>query len=225
MASRAKARRFTYDDLRDLLFTLLGFVPNGSALKQLYKVANDAHIDLSTQTDAIHTAACELLGEVKPPTSAQRNIAAFKKDMTPQLFIAANAPVDCLEGPDRPYWASKDGDQRVFDSGDRVADRTSMSWRSEAVSVPLFATYFGRWHDNGTFETARIMADVRQGVADASPRIGFERHGFKQVDGKAVRVSGEAHYSLSIDEAANLARALLLLVDLATGASDESAVA
>lgn len=214
--------RITYFDLRDLLYTLLGFTPEGDALKRLHKLANSAHESIAARNAALVVAAQEERASVPPLRDAQRNIAAFKRDMAPQLHIPAGAPNPFLES-NRPDWASRDQDQDVLMTGDKVAARSSMSWRSEAISIPIFENYFGEWCSNGTFESARIMADVRRVVGESAPRIAFEYHGFKQVDGKVVPISGMNRYELSIEEAANLARGLLLLIDLATGASDEIA--
>lgn len=214
--------KFTYAKLDDFTYDKFGRTVEGPAKSRPMKVARAKYSDAIEQDHALARAAQDELAAGAPPTATDINIAAFKRDMAPRLHIPAGAPLACIEDG-RPSWADRAQDQVVGNIGDKVTARTEMSWRSTPVSVPIVDQYFGSLGSDGSFESAKIMADVRQNVVDASPRIAFERHGFKQVDGKVQEINGVDRYTLSLEEAANLARGLLLLVDLATATTDEIA--
>ncbi|OZF00548.1 hypothetical protein CH299_13450 [Rhodococcus sp. 14-2686-1-2] len=216
-----RAVRYTYDELRDHLYNLLGFMFEGAALKRLYKVANTRYDDIAAQNAALQDAAqAELVKRPATTSPARKNILAFQKDMDPLLEVKAGAPNPYLE-ENRPHWSSRASDQNVRNIGDKTASIHEMSWRSQPIVMPLTNTWYGAWRSDGSFKTATIMADIRQNVDETAPRIAFERQGFTERDGKVVNLDGKDYYTLTLDEAANLARGLLLLIDLATEGTNE----
>ncbi|WP_138999458.1 hypothetical protein [Rhodococcus zopfii] len=182
-------------------------------------VANDHYDDCDAQQIAvIETIREELAISETDGFPGGAALEEFRSEMRPELFIQAGAPIPWLE-ENRPAWASRRCDQDRHAEDDDVSDAAVMSWRSEPVSIPL-ARYYGRWRDDGHFESARLMLDLRQNVTSRDPRIAFERHGYKLVKGETRVVDGEDHYEISVDEAVRLARALLLLADVARGTAD-----
>jgi hypothetical protein len=211
--------KYTHAKLDDFMFDKFGRTVEGPAKSRLMKVARAKFADEIEQSHAIARAGQEELATVVEPSKAMINVAAFQRDMNPQLVVKAGEPNPYLENR-RPHWAHRDSDQGVLEIGDEIAAVQEMSWRSRPIVMPLTSQFYGLWQQNGSFKTASIMADVRQSTRDAEPRIAFERYGFKEVNGKVESIAGIHRYTLTLAEAANLARGLLLLVDLATETAD-----
>ncbi|KZF00886.1 hypothetical protein A2J03_09895 [Rhodococcus sp. EPR-157] len=209
--------KYTHVKLDDFTYEKFGQTLDGPAKTRLMKVARAKYADEIEQSHAIARAAQEELASVAHPLQATLDrIDSFSLDHPTAL--APSAPVPWLE-TNRPKWADRDRDQTVFNTGDSHADKSSMSWRSQHLSVPL-SGYYGKWHNDGRFAFADIRLDCRQGTSARETRIAFERHGW---NGRGEPVDGVDFYSLTVSEAASMARALLLLVDLATGTTDEIA--
>ncbi|WP_027497456.1 hypothetical protein [Rhodococcus sp. JG-3] len=213
--------KYTHVKLDDFMYEKFGRTVDGPAKMRLMRVARVKYTDEIEQSHAIARAAQEELATVVEPSPAMSNLDAFQRDMNPQLVVKPSAPIPYLENR-RPRWAERESDQSVLNVGDEIAAVNEMSWRSRPIVMPLTNGYYGRWQPNGSFKTASIMADVRQDTADAEPQIAFERHGFKVVNGKVEPVDGQNRYTLTLADAANFARGLLLLVDLATETADRT---
>ncbi|MBY3989143.1 hypothetical protein HQO84_16740 [Rhodococcus fascians] len=207
--------KYTHTKLDDFMFEKFGRTVEGPAKSRLMKVARAKFADEIEQSHAIARAGQEELATVVEPSTAMTNVVAFQRDMNPQLVVKAGEPSPYLETR-RPHWSDRSLDQRVLMPEDSVAAVEEMSWRSRPIVMPLTNQFYGLWQQNGSFKTASIMADVRQTTRDVEPRIAFERYGFKDVNGKVENITGVHQYTLTLAEAANLARGLLLLVDLAT---------
>jgi hypothetical protein len=213
-----RPHRYTYATLRAQAEKSFGRSPEGQALRRIMAVAESEHADYAAQQLAVLQALREELAIVDEgdfPGAAA--LDEFRAEMRPELTIREGAPIPWLEH-NRPAWAARHCDQDRHNPDDELSDIASMSWRSEPLSVPL-SSYYGRWDDD-TFQSARIMLDVRQNVTQSEPRIAFERHGYKLVKGESEIVDGEDHYTITVDEAVRLARALLLLADVARGTTD-----
>ncbi|AMY53418.1 hypothetical protein [Rhodococcoides fascians] len=211
--------KYTHAKLDDFMYEKFGRTVEGPAKTRLMKVARAKFADEIEQSHAIARAAQEELATVVEPSPAMCNLDAFQRDMNPQLVVKPGAPIPYLENR-RPRWSERESDQSVLNVGDEIAAVNEMSWRSRPIVMPLTSRFYGRWQSNGSFKAASIMADVRQDTGDAEPKIAFERHGFKVSNGKVETVDGQNRYTLTLADAANLARGLLLLVDLATETAD-----
>ncbi|OZD79269.1 hypothetical protein CH273_13580 [Rhodococcus sp. 05-339-2] len=211
--------KYTHAKLDDFMYEKFGRTVEGPAKTRLMKVARAKFADEIERSHAIARAAQEELATAIEPSTAMSNLDAFQRDMNPQLVVKPGAPIPYLENR-RPRWSERESDQRVLNVGDEIAAVNEMSWRSRPIVMPLTNQFYGRWQPNGSFKTASIWADVRQDTGDPEPQIAFERHGFKVVNGKVDTVDGHDRYTLTLAEAANLARGLLLLVDLATETAD-----
>lgn len=214
--------RYTHAKIDDFTYERFARTVEGPGKTRLLRVANAkaAYADRVDQDHALARAAQEELATTASPTTAERNILGFQQDMDPQLRVKPGEPNPYLEER-RPRWAHRGSDQNVLEIGDKVAAIGEMSWRSRPIVMPLTNQFYGSWQKDGSFKTASIMADIRQGAAAAAPLIAFERHGFKEVNGKVETLDGIHRYELTLPEAANLARGLLLLIDLATETPDE----
>lgn len=214
-----RPHRYTYATLRAQAEKNYGRSPEGEALRRVMAVAKSEHADYAAQQLAVlHALRDELAVVDEGDFPGAAALDEFRAEMRPELTIPDGAPIPWLEH-NRPAWAARRCDQDRHNPDDELSDSASMSWRSEPLSVPL-SNYYGRWDDDGTFQSARIMLDVRQNVTQSEPMIAFERHGYKLVKGEPEIVDGENHYTITVDEAVRLARALLLLADVARGTTD-----
>lgn len=127
-------------------------------------------------------------------------------------------PID--EGPDprfpagREPWADPDRDFVAIKQKDCMV-----------MSVPLYTT-LGRHNGirfTGTDDRIRpafVSADLRRRLSEAQPHIVLEKYA-KVGTGQIMEMIKGSQVELEVSEAVRLAHDLLLLVDLATGASDD----
>lgn len=193
--------------VRDVEVALDDLLPETSftppQLARIAAVARENHADRRTQTVAILDAAAqEVAGQKAPASPALKALDAFRAEFGPQVRYESGAPRPWLER-NRPHWSRPDYD----DAGDAVPD--AARWHSAPVVVPLTmhcGNYVG-----GETNVARLSSSLIQSPKDRDP---FVRLGAMVWRGDGTSVVHSGH-NLRLDEAAALARALLLLVDVA----------
>lgn len=179
-------------------------------LARIAAVAREKHADRRTQLVAIlDTAAREAAGH--PPVEnspAVKALERFRSEYEPKLTVEVlgvpGAPCPWLE-EDRPRWSNPDRDIH----GGVVP--TESRWQSEPVSVPL-TMHTGSVTKDDTIELARFSVCLLQYAGERDPYVALGYIGWRP-DGTAS--AGRSTNNLRLDEAAALARALLLLVDAA----------
>nr|WP_218679827.1 hypothetical protein [Rhodococcus qingshengii] len=142
-----------------------------------------------------------------------KNCHQFNREMLEHIDIS-NDPNPWLMGA--PKWSNPDLSV-LNDRGSDVCQPDHAEWRSDPLRLP-HTLKFAKCDEGGNWTTASIYANVTQAVHERDPRINFERHGW---DKNGDEVEMVAKYTLTIQEASYLARALLLLVDLALDTSDD----
>ncbi|MCZ4546631.1 hypothetical protein [Rhodococcus qingshengii] len=142
-----------------------------------------------------------------------KNCLQFNREMLEHIDIS-NDPNPWLMGA--PKW-SNPSLSVLNDPGSDVCQPDHAEWRSDPLRLP-HTLKFAKCDEGGNWTTASIYANVTQKVHERDPRINFERHGW---DKNGDEVEMIAKYTLTIQEAGYLARALLLLIDLALGTSDD----
>ncbi|MHA4852453.1 hypothetical protein L1080_023365 [Rhodococcus sp. MSC1_016] len=152
--------------------------------------------------------------EVRTPTPAPLRMLRMRAAATKnaaRVGINDLTARGCPTPP--PVWA---------ESVDGQLHLGSSTYRSAHVTIPLRG--YEAWFDHSTDQDDRIhmatlTAQLQQRGNRSHPCIAFERNSGEDGDPKW---RGVAKYELSIDEAVSLAHTLLLLVDVATGVTDES---
>lgn len=146
-----------------------------------------------------------------------RNCRDFNAEMLPKIEIPGNIPNPWLK--DAPRWANPNLD--VLDEpGSDVCQPNHAEWRSTALRMPNTLKY-AAVDEGGNWTTAAIYANISQKVGDRHPCINFEQHGWNSKGDPVGDETPLNKYSLTIEDAGNLARALFLLIDLALGTSDD----
>lgn len=146
-----------------------------------------------------------------------KNCDDFNAEMLPWIFIPDADRSPWLQ--DAPAWSDSDHDV-LADPGKDVCQPDRAEWRSAPLRMPN-TLKFAVCDENENWTTASIFANISQKVHERDPRINFERQGW---DANGDRMTHKdialTRYTLTIEDAGNLARALLLLIDLALGISD-----
>lgn len=146
-----------------------------------------------------------------------KNCSDFNAEMLPKRRISGEDPNPWLE--DAPRWSDPDCDV-LNNPGSDVCQPDHAEWRSTPLRMP-HTTKYAVLDVDGNWTTASIYANISQKVGDRYPHINFESHGF-DANGDPVGDDKPLNkYSLTIEDAGYLARALLLLIDLALGTSDD----
>jgi hypothetical protein len=176
-------------------------------LSRIAAVAREKHVDRRAQVVAILDAAAQEVAS-HPPAEIGPTLKAidrFRDEYEPQLTVDPSAPCPWLERErDRPHWSSPDRDRH----GGVLS--TNSWWQSEPVSMPL-TMHSGSVTKEGTIALARLNACLIQYADERGPYVALKYTGWNS-DGTSV---GRIGNNLRLDEAAALARALLLLVDAA----------
>lgn len=174
-------------------------------LARITAVAREKHPDRRTQLSAILDAAAREAAAHPPAeeSPALKALDRFRAEYDPQILIEAGAPDPWLE-QNRPAWSSPEEDRPAsvyFGAG---------RWCSQPAHVPM-SLHFGRELTDSSREIAQLSCLLVQRPS--------EREAHVNVVPISWYTAGEpiAHreINLRLDEAAALARALLLLVDAA----------
>ncbi|AUN40926.1 hypothetical protein [Tsukamurella tyrosinosolvens] len=196
--------------VRDVEVALDDLLPETSftppQLARIAAVARERHADRRTQTVAVLDAAAqEVAGQQMPESPALRALDAFRAEYAPQLVLEAGAPCPQLER-DRPHWADPAHDQPY----NLVPD--SSQWRSAPAELPM-TMHRGAESPSGSVERANMRAFLVGRPIEREPWVRLAYGNWRE-DGSPLN-TGRAYHDLHLDEAAALARALLLLVDVA----------
>ncbi|ANQ74335.1 hypothetical protein [Rhodococcus sp. 008] len=147
-----------------------------------------------------------------------KNCRDFNAEMLPKIEISGKDPNPWL-ADDAPRWSSPDHDV-LNNPGSDVCQPDHAEWRSTPLRMP-HTTKYAVVDVDGNWTTATICANISQKVGDRYPRINFESHGFNAKGDPVGEDTPLNKYSLTLEDAGYLARALLLLIDLATGMTDD----
>ncbi|WP_152965814.1 hypothetical protein [Rhodococcus sp. 311R] len=147
-----------------------------------------------------------------------KNCRDFNAEMLPKIEISGKDPNPWLKD-DAPRWSNPNHDV-LNEPGSDVCQPDHAEWRSAPLCMP-HTTKYAVVDVNGNWTTATIYANISQKVGDRYPHINFESHGFNAKGDPIGEDTPLNKYSLTIEDAGNLARALLLLIDLALGTTDD----
>lgn len=146
-----------------------------------------------------------------------QNCRDFNAEMLPKIEISGKDPNPWLK--DAPRWSDPNLD--VLDEpGSDVCQPDHAEFRSTPLRMP-YTTKYAVVDVDGNWTTATIYANISQKVGDRYPHINFESHGWNAKGDPVGDDTPLNKYSLTIEDAGHLARALLLLIDLALGTSDD----
>ncbi|TWS22280.1 hypothetical protein FK268_19940 [Tsukamurella sputi] len=203
-----------YRTVRDVELALEELLPESefspTQLSRIAAVARERHTDRRAQVVAILDAAAQEAAAHRPVESspAVKALDQFRSEYEPKLTVEVlgvpGAPCPWLE-EDRPRWSDPDRDIH----GGVVP--TESRWQSEPVSVPL-TMHTGSVTKEDTIALARFSVCLLQYAGERDPYVALGYIGWRP-DGTAS--AGRSSNNLRLDEAAALARALLLLVDAA----------
>ncbi|MCD2153440.1 hypothetical protein LQL77_06915 [Rhodococcus cerastii] len=149
--------------------------------------------------------------EVRRGSALDRVVARHEESR--ELDISLDDP-DPRFPSERESWADPDRDFVAIKQKDCMV-----------MSVPLYTT-LGRHNGiqfTGTDDRIRpafVAADLRRRLSEAQPHIVLEKYA-KVGTGQIMEMIKGSQVELEVSEAVRLAHDLLLLVDLATGASDD----
>lgn len=150
--------------------------------------------------------------------AAKAECAQFQQEMERHREFQGYVPTAAFDR-DRPAWSDPDHDAIDCYEGD-VAQPSQSEWRSSPLTIPRSLQLAKLEEKTETWRLAYIAMNVSQQPEQSAPRISFERHGWGR-NGEPVRPEHQWKYSLTVEEAVWMARGLLLLADLATGAKDD----
>ncbi|SIS22194.1 hypothetical protein [Williamsia sterculiae] len=193
-------RRFTYVQLAEYLDEVLAFeFDGGPALKRIMAVAKGTHPDRAAQHNAIIAAAQEEIAAMPAESPAELAL----REMQEQQRFRYQWNADCpWMDKNRPAWSKPENDRYLvkFSPG-------TCRWKSQVYRLPrhrVFGTVNGSPGDRSvTLGNYEIY--LRQLIDERDPHIRIE-HG----------VEGDRDLlDLELDEAADLAKVVLLLLDLA----------
>jgi hypothetical protein len=206
-----------YDQLDETLYDAFGrTLDRGPAKKRIFDVARAKYTSRAEQISAIVTAAEREFATLPTVTATERALMATRNKLDEERIIRAGEPIPYLE-KDRPRWADRSEDQNRYNQAHKHTTTSSMQWRTEPVNIPLSA-YNHVIDEVGNIHTPWIHLDARQFAVHGKPNIGFYRHETDK-DGNLLPIQ-PTFYALELDEAAEFAKAILLLVDHVTGVDD-----
>lgn len=183
-------------------------------LVRIAAVAREKHPDRRTQLSAILDAAAQEVAAHPPAeeSPALKALDRFRAEYHPQLTVEPGAQHPWLER-NRPHWSDPSRDILAEGTSAGVT-KFDAQWMSAAVRVPLSRT-FGRKEDDGSFTMAYASAQLLQAAGgNREPAIKLIKVAHYR-DGERVPGPDRHWFTLELDEAAAIARALLLLVDAA----------
>ncbi|TWS29014.1 hypothetical protein FK530_09320 [Tsukamurella conjunctivitidis] len=174
-------------------------------LARIAAVAREKHADRRTQTVAIlDVAAQEVAGQQAPESPGLRALDAFRAEFGPQVRYESGAPLPWLER-NRPHWSDPAEDYA------NASAPTVTRWHSVPVTVPLTGHTSASTADGG-LALAGFTARLAQCPIDREPHVVLAYTGWRP-DGTSS--AGRSSFDVRLEEAAALARALLLLIDVA----------
>ena len=197
-----------YRTIHDVELALEELLPESefspAQLSRIATVAREKHVDRRAQVIAVLDAAAQEAAEHPPAAEspALKALEQFRAEYEPQLEIEDGMPAPWLE-KDRPHWSdpSLDNPSVTYPAG--------ALWISKPLNVPSHL-HDGVQHADGTTRSASVGVSLAQHPSEREPYVWVDRMIWS--DGKLL-YRNPLH--LRLDEAAALARGLLLLVDAA----------
>ncbi|MBT2268808.1 hypothetical protein [Rhodococcus erythropolis] len=214
-------RRYrTHNDLIDDLESMFESFPatRTPAFQSVLKVARGKHVSRQAQVIAISEAVAASASTSHP---ALEQLAAFQKSVNAEQLIRDELP-DWRFEESRPYWSNpeKDSQGYVEERKASVEKYQHCKWVSDSTYIPLLKSpYYGKRRDNGNFRHPDLALAIEQAVFSNEPLLAIELQSWT-LEGDE-RTTSRQLVRLSMDDAVNLARAILLKVDVARGTSDD----
>jgi hypothetical protein len=206
----APAKITRYAQLDDIAYELFGTaLERGPAAQRVLGVAKQKYVTRGEQMNAITLALQEEMAATPKVTPALKNLNAAREEVRTRMWTEQGAPIRDLEDG-RPRWSIRSHDVIGNDSQGHCSPH-DMQWRSASIGVPI-SEHYGNFDSDGRFHSAAIMLDLRQTVTSNRTLVALERHCYNDKDQPVI---GAARHLLTVPEAAELARTLLLLVDVA----------